>query len=151
MEELLPETTRIEAEWRAVQVKMSTLVDCPTDIDSSTASESDQESSTEDGEETPELPSTCTKPSTSTMHQDELNLKDKLIRGTPTPSPEALELLTEIRNLPPPKLKLKFTKPSRISSKEVHAENMMRNRIPTTSHALSISKALGKTLRTTDN
>ena len=98
MEELLRETTRIEAEWRAVQIKLSTLVDFPTDIDPSTAgssSESDRKSSTEDGEETPELLSTCTKPSTSTMHQNELNLKDKIIRGMPTPSPEALKLLAK--------------------------------------------------------
>lgn len=53
---------------------------------------------------------------------------DKKGTSTRKPKTEADAILHEIRNLPPPKLKL--TKPSRISNAGIRAENLRRNRFP---------------------
>lgn len=63
---------------------------------------------------------------------------------------EALQLIREIRDLPPPRLKL--TKPpARMTAAEIRAENIRRNRISTKAHPLKMSTSKKGELRTTDD
>ena len=62
-------------------------------------------------------------------------------------SRDAERLLEEIKNLPPPELKL--TKPTRVSAAQLQAENIRRNRLPASSHS-SIKTGSGKEHCSTD-
>ena len=56
-------------------------------------------------------------------------------------SSDAERLLEEIKNLPPPELKL--TKPTRVSAAQLQAENVRRNRLPASGHS-SIKSGSGR-------
>ena len=62
-------------------------------------------------------------------------------------SRDAERLLEEIKNLPPPELKL--TKPTRVSAAQLQAENIRRNRLPASEHS-SIKTGSGKEHCSTD-